>query len=285
MPSSSSFKNIRRLLFSYIIPTLIVILLSARSLSDLNDLLAMRNSVDGVVGTSTFGNVFASSSVSRNAGSALSLLSGSAPLSPYDPAWWRNHPTPGTPQYERWTKQTQLSLRAAFGLPAEEKADEVVPGPEIFRKHLHTEVYELVSFQKIMVNVSITMFGSVYYMQPGAGKVRLGRFDKWLKDEQGREYAMQYLWGDLCIGFGQRNVTVKIACHHTTIPTNTLIEDDKKQDKVIIELESQVKKDITGNTLTVLENSFIEYLKRPCNYEITLTHKDACTLGLYIKPI
>jgi hypothetical protein len=279
MPSSPSFRNIRRLLFSYIIPTLIVILLSARSLSDLNDLLALRNNVDGVVGTSTFGNVFASSSVSRNAGSALSLLSsGSAPLSPYDPAWWRNHPTPGTPQYERWTKQTQLSLRAAFGLPAEEKVDEIVPGPEIFRKHLHTEVFELVSFQKTMVNVSITMFGSVFYMQPGAGKVRLGRFDRWLKDEKGREYAMQYLWGDLCIGFGQRNVTVKIACH-TTIPT-TLNQDNKKQDG-IIEIESQVKKkDITGNTLTVLENSFIEYLKRPCNYEITLIHKDACTLGL-----
>ena len=278
MPSSSSFRNIRRLLFSYIIPTLIVILLSARSLSDLNDLLAMRNNIDGVVGTSTFGNVFASSSVSRHAGSALSLLSsGSAPLSPYDPAWWRNHPTPGTPQYDRWTKQTQLSLRAAFGLPAEEKVDETVPGPEIFRKHLHTEVYELVSFQKTMVNVSITMFGSVFYMQPGARKVRLGRFDKWLKDEQGREYAMQYLWGDLCIGFGQRNVTVKIACH-TTIPT-TLIED-KKQDGVL-EIESVVKKkDLTGNTLTVLENSFIEYLKKPCNYEITLLHKDACTLGL-----
>jgi len=279
MPSSPSFRNIRRLLFSYIIPTLIVILLSARSLSDLNDLLALRNNVDGVVGTSTFGNVFASSSVSRNAGSALSLLSsGSAPLSPYDPAWWRNHPTPGTPQYERWTKQTQLSLRAAFGLPAEEKVDEIVPGPEIFRKHLHTEVFELVSFQKTMVNVSITMFGSVFYMQPGAGKVRLGRFDRWLKDEKGREYAMQYLWGDLCIGFGQRNVTVKIACH-TTIPT-TLNQDNKIQDG-IIEMESQVKKkDITGNTLTVLENSFIEYLKRPCNYEITLIHKDACTLGL-----
>jgi hypothetical protein len=242
-------------------------------MSDLNDLLAMRgggvgggaaasesgSSFFGVVGA---GGVFASGAGRLAGWSTLSLLGGNLPApSPYEPAWWRNHPTPGSPQYEKWKKQTQLTLRALFGLPSEEKVDQVVPGPEIFRKHLHAQLFQTINFQNSQVNMSVTLFDTVFYTQTDFPKVRLGRFHQWLKNDQGKYYAMQYLWGDLCKGFGQRNITINFIC------------DNDPQIK-----KELMAKEVTASrsSLKILPNSFIESLQRPCNYNMTIAHPDVC---------
>lgn len=257
---------LRKLLFSYVIPPLIVILLFGRSMSDLNDLLAMRSGGGSTDGGGLFGvGVFASGAGKSAGWSTLSLFSGNpAAPSPYDPAWWRNHPSPGSPQYEKWKKQTQMTLRALFGLPAEVKVNQVVPGPEIFRKHLHAEISQTINFQKSQVNMTVTLFETIFYTQPDVPKVRLGRFHQWLKDDRGKFYAMQFLWGDLCKGFGHRNITINFVC-------------DQNNPNVKKELMAP---EVTASrsSLKILPNSFIESVQRPCNYNMTIAHPDVCYL-------